>query len=136
VLGILGPAASATLIADGTPPAVQVIFSPQALIDGSGRIFLSTASAVAFQIQDALSGVATSQFRVDAGIATPYQLYTSSFSLAVGTHTLDARFTDRVGNTRTVAGFTVNVSTMPPAGNTQPSAGTLPDGTPIVASPT
>ncbi len=131
IFGFQESAHSITLGADGTPPAVEVIFAPQAAFDADNHILLTTQTAVALQVQDALSGFATAQVSLDGGA---FQLYQGTFTIALGSHTLAAQVFDHVGNERNVAPFTFLVGTTVPA-STGPAGGTLPDGTPIVVSP-
>ena len=123
--------------ADTTPPTIQVQFSPDAFINASNQVLIDTATFIAFKIQDDLSGVATAQYRIDGSTGSAFVMYASTFSLTVGTHTIEARAWDVAGNLKTVAPFPVVVSAAPPdtGGNTNPTSGTLPDGTPIEGSP-
>src|SRR5262249_42251344 len=74
---------------------------------------------------------ATLQYSLDGGAL---QLYQSTFTIAVGSHTLAAQGVDHIGNQRTIAPFTVIVGTTAPVSGA-PSGGTLPDGTPVIVSP-
>ncbi len=116
---------------DTMAPSVQITFMPEAT--AGNVISLSTSSFVTVVTTDPISGIQSIVYQVD-GATIPYA---DPFSLTQGTHTLAFVLTDHLFNVATVAPFSVAVSSMPPdlAGNSDPTAIRLPDGTLVVASP-
>jgi hypothetical protein len=78
--------ASVTISLDKTPPSVALIGGPE---HGGSYVFGSVPDAPTCEASDALSG-----------LAAPCEV--DGYSTAVGTHTVEAKATDKAGNTATV----------------------------------
>ncbi|MBI3553018.1 MAG: hypothetical protein HY077_10930, partial [Elusimicrobia bacterium] len=133
-----------SLRSDATAPVTSLNFSSPPFVDASSQTYIAGANALSFTALDPLvnnvaSGVAFSEFRLDASTpAAPFSRYASSFTLAEGLHSLDARSQDNVGNQETTKTFQVRVDTTPPQTALavgQPQA-LLPDNTLLVSSRT
>ncbi len=90
---------SASFAVDGTPPQTSLATPVFAASDG-GAPYVSASAPIALSAQDPVvasvaSGVAGTDFSVDAGSASAYS---GSFGLPEGTHIVTARSVDNVGN--------------------------------------
>ncbi|MBI2787280.1 MAG: fibronectin type III domain-containing protein [Elusimicrobia bacterium] len=97
---------STTAVIDRTSPVTSLGilgFSTQTV---QGGLIVSTEALVSLSTADAASGVAETLFVIDDGEP---QLYAGPFALAPGTHTVQYRSTDRVGNVEEIGSsfFTV-----------------------------
>lgn len=98
-----GPVVSVTAPVNGATVAGQLTLSASATDSGSG------VAKVEFLVDGTVIGTSTT---------SPYQTAWNSTSVADGTHTIQARATDTVGNVTTSAGITVttkNADTTPPS---------------------
>lgn len=91
------------IVGDTVAPVTQILFQPaSAKSDEEGRPVLSTAAALAFSARDFgayVSGVAETMYLVDQDSSTvAFQTFASTFSLAVGTHTIVWFSRDAAGN--------------------------------------
>ncbi|MGZ4437094.1 MAG: OmpL47-type beta-barrel domain-containing protein [Nocardioidaceae bacterium] len=106
---------------DGNPPTTTLI-SP---ISPASGWFVSSGLPVAFDAQDAESGIAATYFTVDGGEA---QVYGERFTqnLSDGTHTLRWWSVDVAGNVEDAHSVVLNVDTVPPTitGAQSPAANT------------
>jgi hypothetical protein len=107
---------SGTIQIDSVPPSLSVSASP---VDGNGGWYVSPAVVTA-TVNDATSGVADVQYRVDGGAWQDGSTVTISTD---GSHMVEFQARDQAGNT-TTASQTVAVDTTPPqSGFTSPSEG-------------
>jgi len=96
---------------DGTPPETEIhIGEPK--IEAFGEIFISpetpiTLSAVDPVVKEVASGVKYTEFRVDN---EPYKVYTGTFTLDTGTHTVYFRSVDNVLNEEEEKSIYLNVT--------------------------
>jgi len=90
------------VIKDKTPPLTAFV------VEGSSRPFaagihISAASSISLGAYDPVvfgtsSGVAFTEFRVDASSITPFSAYEAPFRVSTGTHTVEFRSVDKSGN--------------------------------------
>lgn len=93
---------------DGEPPTTTAALSGTM---GQNGWFRSSVS-VALSATDGVSGVESTEYRVDDG---PWLMYTAPFGVsAEGTHTIDYRSKDNVGNLESVQTTIVRVDTRAP----------------------
>jgi hypothetical protein len=86
--------------------------APTAAIDPVSSSSWATGNSIAITASDALSGIASVEYRVDGG---SIQAYTGSpFVLPDGSHTVEYRATDRAGNVQPFQSATIKVDTMTP----------------------
>ncbi|MDO8806201.1 MAG: FG-GAP-like repeat-containing protein [Elusimicrobiota bacterium] len=88
-------------------------------IPGAG-LFINTRSSVSLNAFDPIvygtsSGVAFTEFRIDAGTATPFTLYASPFMLSTGAHKVEFRSRDKAGNIEAVKTAKVTVDGSAPS---------------------
>jgi hypothetical protein len=88
-----------------SPTGLSITPASSATWRNSGAVLLSAS--------DALSGLASIEFKVDN--APSWTTYTAAFTLADGSHTVDYRATDLAGNTSTAPQATIMVDTVKPA---------------------
>ena len=106
---------------DGSPPTTTAAFAGTSGASGWYR----SAVAVTLTGSDPLSGVASTQVRVDAG---SWQAYASPVSVSGdGTHTIEFTSTDRAGNVEPVTSANLQIDATPPA-TSHSLAGTLVNG--------
>ena len=103
--------ATTTVLIDTTPPTTQITFSTTPYVSASSQTFISSTTSVGFVAVDTVSGVAFTLDAVDGGA---FSLYTSSFSLVEGLHTLQYHSQDYAGNLEAVQISTVAVDATPP----------------------
>ncbi len=97
------------ILVDGAPPFTSATLAGVAGQDGW---FLSPIS-VTLTPTDELAGVASTEYRVDGD---SWQNYTMPFVVsAEGTHSVDYRSTDKLGNTEAVKTVEAKLDTAPPA---------------------
>lgn len=132
-LGTVEPLQSAQLTVDNSAPQFQLVFAPEAIFR-SGQIFASTGTQVGILAEDRVSGVGSVEYRLEESSGA-FQIFTGTLTLSAGTHQLRIRASDHVNLVRSAGPMTVIVSTGPPADNSFPTTGNLPDGTTIYSSP-
>jgi len=125
---------STAILVDVTPPDVNIVFSPEATTNASGHILITPQTQIVINASDALAGLKSVSHRVNSG-SDVQDL--SAFSLSdLGTQQLQVQAVDRVGNRRQTVPFTVVVSSVVDSGTaSDPVSVALPDGTPIIVSP-
>ncbi|MHB2027042.1 MAG: OmpL47-type beta-barrel domain-containing protein [Elusimicrobiota bacterium] len=107
-----------TVAVDNTPPETELSFIGGAESPGpvSGSVYVSSSAFLALVSTDpvingAASGVAFTQYSDNGGL---FQIYTSSFALAPGAHSLDYQSQDNVGNLEVLRSTIVLVDQTPP----------------------
>ncbi|MDE2141735.1 MAG: hypothetical protein KGJ84_04920 [Elusimicrobia bacterium] len=132
-IGNVGSVRYFTLRSDGTPPVTQLAIQGTQIVSG-GILYVSTGAVFGLTAQDPIShfvasGVNQTLYSVDGGALGPYR---TSFSLALGTHTIAYQSVDNVGNVETlhVTSLMVRPSDILPPRTTlivgQPQYGTSP----------
>jgi len=98
---------------EGTKTATVKIdkTAPTTSVDPASSSSWTTDNSVALTANDALSGVASIEYRVDGG---PTQTYSTPFTLAGGSHTVEYRATDVAGNVPLFQSATIKVDTVVP----------------------
>ena len=92
--GVGGASPTQWVMVDTDKPATNATLSPS-VPDGSNGWYVSTVS-VSLSASDTASGVASTEYKIDAG---SYVLYSGTFGVSLqGTHTITYRSTDRAGN--------------------------------------
>lgn len=103
---------------DNTAP-VAGLFVHGASHVADDLLFISSTSSLEVTAADPVSGgvaagIDAIHYRVDAGSITPFELFVSSFALPGGTHVVESRARDRVGNESAAAARAVFVDTVAP----------------------
>ncbi|MBI4676746.1 MAG: hypothetical protein HY748_04115 [Elusimicrobia bacterium] len=116
IFGIFGP------IPDRTPPLTSLrVIGGGRFVDTEARLLVSSDAALGFDAFDPVvrgtaSGVAFTEFRVDAAAATaPYSVFVSTFGLAEGGHLIEFRSQDHAGNLEVTRSSQVFVDAVAPA---------------------
>ncbi|MBI3553690.1 MAG: hypothetical protein HY077_14430 [Elusimicrobia bacterium] len=85
--------ASSTFLVDSVPPQTTLLINGTAV--ASSSVTITPTDTISFTATDAGSGVLQTLFSLDQAAA---QVFSSSFTVAVGTHTLTFQSVDRAGN--------------------------------------
>lgn len=106
------------VIKDKTPPLTDYV------VEGSSRpfaagIYISAASSISLGAYDPVvfgtsSGVAFTEFRVDASSTAPFSRYDAPFRFSTGTHVVEFRSVDKSGNTEKAHLLNVTVDWIAP----------------------
>ena len=122
------------LSVDSTPPATHLLID--GVIASSSSIVLISTDAISFSTSDAGSGVAQTLYSLDG--STTQSVAVSTFSLAVGTHTLSFQSVDNIGNLEALNSLFALVrssNTTPPTLSLIPISGsTLTTTAPMIAA--
>jgi len=95
---------------DDEPPGLNItIGSPKD--DSTGTTYVTSSSVFTIQANDTGSGVAATEYRVDAGSWAPYSPFTLN---GQGWHTISYRSTDNVGNAENASSTQVYLDDSPP----------------------
>lgn len=86
-----------SVIVDNTAPVTVITAGAPQSTDTGGTLYVTGATEFTLAATDSLSGVATSEYRIDAGAWTSYAAFTLS-GLADGTHSIGYRSVDPLGN--------------------------------------
>jgi len=113
IFGIFGRAV------DITPPVTSLVLSNGFSYATSSLTYVSSSTLFSFSAFDPVieatsTGVAFTQYRIDASSSAPFQNYVSSFSLAAGFHEIDFRSQDNAGNLEITHSSFVFVDTKTP----------------------
>lgn len=112
-LGNQEPAKVLTVTVDNTPPESAItVGSPQYF--SNGNLYISGSTTLTLSATDDASGVKGSEYRLDDGAFTGYAVPFSLAALSDGSHTIDYRSTDNVGNVETDKKLTVVLDKTPP----------------------
>lgn len=120
-LVVFSGTATFQVLGDTVAPTTTFFVStgPQ-YVDGAGALFLSSSTLLAFTAADAAagsfppSGVARTEYRVDAATTAAFQPFTAPFSFAEGGHFLEFRSVDRSGNVEAIRARAVKVDATAP----------------------
>ncbi len=97
------------------PPITQIVFDTPRFVDGSGPVYISGPTQIGFVAQDRSgSGIALTEYRVDPATGTPFQTFTSSFTLAEGVHGIEYHSKDNAGTFEAIKSTPVQVDATPP----------------------
>ncbi|KAF0143498.1 MAG: hypothetical protein FD156_2564 [Nitrospirae bacterium] len=99
------------LKADNTPPDTSLNIGMPNFTGADGTIYIGQQSNISLSASDALSGVATTEYRIDGGAWISYGPFTIT---AEGSHTIEYRSADNVGNIETAKSITVIIDNTPP----------------------
>ena len=125
VFGIFGEST------DNVPPSTALEFSSLSHHSPDGGLYVNAASSIILRAQDPVvyatsSGVAFTEYRIDAGSSTPFRLYSGPFALTEGTHIIEFRSTDGAGNLEAVKSSPVNADGSAPVITiSSPAAGSV-----------
>lgn len=97
---------------DNTPPVSQMATGEPKYIASDGTLFVTGSTAFTPTASDSLSGVGRTEYRIDSGTWTAY---VAPFSISVdGSHLIEYRSADNVGNVETAKSISVTVDNTPP----------------------
>ncbi len=96
---------------DMTPPVTTIAASAPRYTSTDGKLYVTSASMFTLSATDNLSGVANTEYRIDAGTWAAYAQFTLN---SEGTHTIYYRSTDNVGNIEADKILSVNIDKSPP----------------------
>ncbi len=105
------PFKAITVIVDNTPPVTSFTAGDHKYADADGKLYVTSASTFTLAATDNLSGVATTEYRIDNGAWTAYTPFTIA---GEGTHTIDYYSKDNLSNTETLKFLTVIVDNTVP----------------------
>jgi hypothetical protein len=103
---------SRPLALDTSPPATELVFSTPAYVNASSQTFIALENQLGLSSQDAGSGAALTEYRVDGGT---FAAFASSFTLPGGSHIVEWRGQDNVGNQEELRNLSVAVDSQVPA---------------------
>ncbi len=100
------------VIVDNTPPVTTITTGDPKYAAADGRLYVTSASRFTLAATDSLSGIATTEYRIDGGAWTAY----APFAIpAEGQHTIDYFSKDNVTNAEVFKSLIVIVDNTPPA---------------------
>jgi hypothetical protein len=126
--------ASVQVYVDTTSPVTSLSYAPMAVNVG-GVPFITSSTVVVLSAVDfgtPVSGLAFTQFAIDAGVWVPY---TSSFAVPEGLHTVRYQSQDNAGNLESVQTATVRMDATPPVTRIQIGTATYNGGSTIGIQP-
>ena len=99
------------VVVDKTPPATELKLGDPNYTSSQGVKFITSNTLITLIAADNLSGVSKTEYRTDSGAWTLYAPFSIS---AEGTHTIEYRSMDNVGNAEAIKTFNVVVDNTPP----------------------
>lgn len=138
ILGGLGNTGGGSYTVDATPPTVTVT----APTNGS-TVSLGSTTSITATSTDSQSAVNNVQFYIDGALVStdttsPYSYSWNTTGVTLGSHTIQAKSTDAVGNVGSSSTITVTVAdtTAPTVSLTAPTTGTVVDDSAVTVSAT
>ncbi len=117
------------IVRDRAAPVTALSVAASGRYDGAdGRLYASSDAAFGFAAFDPVvfgtaTGVAYTEYRVDASSSDPFVRYSAPFALAEGSHTIVFRSADAAGNLETAVSSAVFVDASAPALALSPADG-------------
>jgi len=104
---------SISVVMDTAPPTTTLTISGSSHVDSGGTTYAAEGAVIVLEASDAGSGVAETLYRIDGGAWTPYSV---PFSISgEGSHTVEYRSTDNLGNVEGLKSMTIIIDGTPPA---------------------
>ncbi|MDH3976294.1 MAG: Ig-like domain-containing protein [Deltaproteobacteria bacterium] len=100
-----------SVITDNTPPLTSISVGNPKFDDGRGNFYVTASTEYTLTATDKLSGAASTEYRIDGGPWTAYAPFTIA---AEGSHLIEYRSADNVGNMEGVKSLFVIVDNTPP----------------------
>lgn len=111
-VGNIEDAKTLTVVIDSTPPVTDISAGQPKYVDQSGKTYATKDTIFTLSATDNLSGVALIEYRLDNGAWQSYSPFTIN---AEGSHFVEYRSKDNVGNQELTKSLSIIVDSTPPS---------------------